>query len=348
MAPLVRRADPAGNRRLRVWIGLGLMLSVRENALPPALIVAGPTCSGKSALALALAGRFGGTVINADSMQVYRELRVVTARPTPEDEARAPHALYGIRSAAEPGSAAWWRGAALDAMQRARAVGQLPILCGGTGLYLSALVQGLAPVPEPGEAARSEARALLAAEGPEALHARLAAVDPATAVRLRPSDGQRLARAWEIWRGTGRGLAAWQATAGVPAPYHFRTIMLDPPRPALRAAAAQRFAAMLDQGAIAEVAALLDLRLDPALPAMRAHGVPELAAFLRHEVSLTEAARLAVLATGRYTKRQATWFRRRPPAPNAPAHMIHARYAGLEQFSASDWLFIENFVIGPR
>jgi tRNA dimethylallyltransferase len=314
---------------------------------PPgrALIVAGPTCSGKSALALMLAQRLNGVVINADSMQVYRELRVVTARPTPEDEALVPHRLYGIRPAAEPGSAAWWRTAALDAMDAARADARLPILCGGTGLYLAMLTQGIAPIPDPGPDARAEARRLLDAEGPEALHARLAAVDPATAAGLRPQDSQRIARAWEVWRGAGRGMAYWQSRPAAPPPWDFRQILLDPPRPELRAAHAERFRAMLDQGALDEVRALLSQSLDPALPAMRAHGVPELAAHLRGETSLAEAERLAVLASGQYTKRQATWFRHRSPVPEHLTHMIHARFAGLQQFSERNWCDIEGFII---
>ncbi len=312
-----------------------------------ALIVAGPTCSGKSALALHLARTRRGTVINADSMQVYRELRIVTARPTPADEAAAPHTLYGVRAATEPGSVAWWRQAALDAMAQARAAGRLPILCGGTGMYLAALVQGIAPVPEPGAAARAEARGLLDSDGPAALHARLAAVDPVTAAALRPNDPQRIARAWEVWRGTGRGLAAWQTLAGDPAPYRFRMLLLDPPRPALRAAIAARFTTMLNHGALDEVAALVAQHLDPALPVMRAHGVPELAAHLRGDIALDEAERRAVLASGQYTKRQATWFRHRAPVPPGDTHMIHARFAGLEQFSEREWADIESFVSGP-
>ena len=213
---------------------------------PGALIVAGPTASGKSALALALAERCGGVVINADSMQVYRELRVLTARPTPAEEALAPHRLYGVRPAAEAGSVAWWRAAALAEMDAARAAGRLPILCGGTGLYLAALIEGLADIPDCGEAARAEARRMLAAEGPASLHAALERVDPATAASLRPSDSQRLARAWEVWRGTGQGLAAWRAAAATArAPWRFSAILLDPPRDALRAAIATRFASML-------------------------------------------------------------------------------------------------------
>jgi tRNA dimethylallyltransferase len=311
---------------------------------PHALIVAGPTCSGKSALALGLAQTLGGVVINADSMQVYRELRIITARPTVAEEALAPHALYGVRPAAEPGSAAWWRAAALAEMSEATRAGRLPILCGGTGMYLSALTAGIAEIPDPGEAARAEARAQLAEFGPAALHAALARVDPATAARQRPGDSQRLARAWEVWRGTGRGLAAWQAQTAEPAPWRFTVIRLDPPRPELRAAIAGRFTAMLAQGALQEVRDLLALHLDPALPAMRAHGVPELAAHLRGEITLQEAARRAELATGQYTKRQATWFRHRPLADQARTHVIHARIAGLEQFSERKLADLISFI----
>jgi tRNA dimethylallyltransferase len=309
---------------------------------PPALIVAGPTASGKSALALDLAERLGGTIINADAMQVYRELRIVTARPTEAEEARVPHRLYGVRPAAEPGSVAWWRGAALGEMAGVR----LPILCGGSGLYLAALTDGIAAIPEVGEAARAEARRRLADQGPAALHAALAAVDPATAARLRPSDGQRVARAWEVWAGTGRGLAAWQAARAERAPYRFSAILLDPPRETLRRAIAERFAAMLEAGAIAEVSALLALGLDAALPAMRAHGVPELAAYLRGEIALAEAQRRAELVTGQYTKRQATWFRHHPLAAPARTHTIHARVTGLAQFSESENGELAKFLRG--
>jgi tRNA dimethylallyltransferase len=307
-------------------------------ALPRALIVAGPTASGKSALALALAERLGGAVINADSMQVYRELRVLTARPTPAEEARAPHRLYGVRAAAEAASVAWWRGAALAEMEAARAAGRLPVLCGGTGLYFLSLTEGLAEIPPVPEAARAEARDLLARLGPEGLHARLAAEDAETAARLRPSDSQRLARAWEVWRGTGRGLAAWQRDAGArtgPAPWRFVALRLDPPRAALRAAIAARWEAMLAEGALEEVRALVALGLDPALPAMRAHGVPELAAHLAGRITLAEAGRRAVLAIGQYTKRQATWLRHHALAASGDSHTIHARIRDSEQFSES-------------
>lgn len=315
--------------------------ALREG-LPRALIVAGPTCSGKSALALDVALRLRGTVINADSMQTYRDLRILTARPSPAEEALVPHALYGVRAATDPGTAAGWRQAALAAMAAARAVGRLPILCGGTGLYLSALTQGIADIPEPSPSARAEARGLLAEHGPAALHARLAEADPATAGTLRPLDGQRLARAWEVWRSTGRGLASWHAVVAVPPPWSFRMVLLDPPRPVLRQAIAGRFAAMLAAGALAEAAALRGL--DPTLPLLRAHGVPELLAHLRGEATLDEAGARVVMATGRYTKRQMTWFRHRPIVDPRHTHTIHSRYAVDTQFSESEWYALLQFV----
>ena len=307
--------------------------------------MAGPTASGKSALALGLAERLGGVVVNADSMQVYRELRVLTARPSPHDEARVPHRLYGVRAAAEPGSVAWWRGVALAAMADATASGRLPILCGGTGLYLSALTDGLAEIPDPGEAARAEARALVAGEGSAALHARLAAVDPATASRTRPGDPQRVARAWEVWRGTGRGLAAWHAgPASGKAPYRFTVLRLDPPREALRAAITRRFAAMLAAGALDEVRALRALGLDEAVPALRAHGVPELSAVLRGEATLDEAALAAMAATLRYTRRQRTWFGARRMAESGRTRVIDACVSDFAQLSERCMADMTNFI----
>ncbi len=325
--------------------GLCNIRGMTTHALPPALIVAGPTASGKSALALALARRIGGTVINADSMQVYRELRVLTARPTPAEEAMVPHALYGVRPAAEAGTVAWWRGEALAAMAQARAAGRVPILCGGTGLYFLSLTEGLAEVPPVAPEARAEARRLLEAEGAPALHARLAALDPETAAALRPSDSQRLARAYEVVTGTGRGLRAWQRAGGAtPAPWRFAAVVLDPPRPALREAIRRRWQAMLAGGAQAEVAALGAQGLDPALPAMRAHGVPELLAHQAGRMTLEAASTRAILNTGQYTKRQATWFRHHALAPPALMHSIHARCEGLEQFSECELAKIIAFV----
>jgi tRNA dimethylallyltransferase len=313
---------------------------------PRALLIAGPTASGKSALALAIAERIGGAIINTDSMQVYRELRVLTARPTPEDEARVPHRLYGVRPAAEAGSVAWWRDTALAEAQAAHDAGRLPILTGGTGMYFAALTDGLSDIPDPGPAARDEARRLLAEQGAAALHASLVHVDPATAARLRPEDSQRIARAWEVWRGTGQGLVAWQSRRLPPAPWDFWAIQLDPPRDTLRDAIAGRFDAMLAAGAIQEVRDLLALGLDPSLPAMRAHGVPELTGYLTGRLSLEEARQRTELVTGQYTKRQATWFRHHTLATLARTRIINARFSDLAQFSESEradlFAFIEN------
>jgi tRNA dimethylallyltransferase len=319
---------------------------------PAALIVAGPTASGKSALAMMLAEHLQGVtgldpvIINADAMQCYRELRIITARPTQQDEDRVPHALYGVRPAAEAGSVAWWRDTALAAMTAARTQGRLPILTGGTGLYFASLTDGLAPIPPPTPAAREEARQLLKDCGPAALHARLAEVDPESAARLRPTDSQRVARAWEVWRSTGRSLAVWQSAASPPAPWRFTAILLDPPRPQLRAAIVTRLAVMLHAGALEEVRALLDLNLDPTLPAMRAHGVPELTAHLRGELTLEQATRRIELVTGQYTKRQATWFRHHALAAPSNTHTIHARISDAAQFSERKypefWEFIKT------
>ena len=317
---------------------------------PFALLVAGPTASGKSALALGLAERLGGTVINADSMQVYAALEVLTAQPSPEERARAPHRLYGVRDPAEAASVAWWRERALAELAAARAAGRLPILCGGTGLYFRSLTEGIASVPEIPLAAREEARALLTAEGPAALHARLAAADPVTAARLRPSDSQRIARAFEVWRGTGRGLADWQREAGSgPAcidgqAWRFAAILLDPPRHSLREAIRRRWEAMLGAGAVEEVRALLARRLDPTLPAMRAHGMPELSAMLAGRLAPEEAGERACLAIGQYTKRQATWFRHQRMAAPSETHTIHARVTDVEQFSKRQSEEIFSFV----
>ena len=308
-----------------------------------ALIVAGPTASGKSALAVALAERLGGVVINADAMQLYRDLRILTARPSDADCARAPHVLYGVLPAAPPANAAWWRGAALAALEEARASGRVPILCGGSGLYLQALIGGLAAIPPVPDAVREEVRARLAAIGPAALHAELAASDPATATRLRPSDGQRIARAMEVRLATGRGLAAWQAEpAAPPAGWRFASILLNPPRAALRAAIARRFDAMLALGALAEARALLARGLDPALPLLRAHGVPELAAHLRGEITLGEAQRRAELVTGQYTKRQATWFRHHRLSTRN--YTINTRIDYFTQFSQRSMADLLNFL----
>ncbi|WP_040508927.1 tRNA (adenosine(37)-N6)-dimethylallyltransferase MiaA [Gluconobacter morbifer] len=310
-----------------------------------AIIVAGPTCSGKSALALRLALRFGGTIINADSMQVYRDLRILTARPDAADEAAVPHRLYGVLDAAIAGSVAWWRTEALAEMDRAWEAGRLPVLCGGTGMYMRALTDGLVEVPDPGEDVRTEARRLVGEIGPAALHERLMAQDPETAGGLRPNDSQRISRAWEVLRGTGHGLAWWRRRPGLPpAACRFISVQLDPPRDRLRTAIGDRFSVMLEEGAQREVKDLLGRGLDPALPAMRAHGVPELAAVLQGDISLEEARDSAVLATGRYTRRQATWFRHHALGKKEDSIISLLRYDAYTQESKSEYEKIENFI----
>ncbi|MCS6921067.1 MAG: tRNA (adenosine(37)-N6)-dimethylallyltransferase MiaA [Elioraea sp.] len=327
--------------------------AVGEVGLPRALIVAGPTASGKSALALTLAERYRGAVINADSMQVYRDLRVLTARPSAEDEARAPHLLYGVRDAAEAADAAWFRQAALAAMGEARGMGRVPILCGGTGLWLEALVRGIGEIPPIPAAIRAEARRLAAELGAPALHARLAERDPETAAALHPSDTQRVIRAWEVLQATGRGLAAWwRGAAHPPAPWLFAHILLDPPRDRVRAAIDARFLAMLERGALEEVRTLLARGLDPALPAMRAHGVPPLAAAIRGELSLAEAVARAQAQVRQYAKRQTTWFRHRKLAPPERTFTIRSWMGAGAQFSeinmAALFSFVDAFLLTPH
>jgi tRNA dimethylallyltransferase len=281
----------------------------------PVLVVAGPTASGKSGLALAAAEEFGGTVINADSMQVYRELRVLTARPSDADEARVPHRLYGILAAAERCSAGRWATLAADAIAEAHGQGRLPIVVGGTGFYVKALISGLSAIPEVAADMRAEAMALYARLGAEAFQAELSRVDPVSAARLRVSDTQRLTRAYEVWLATGRALSDWQGEPAIPPVpgAAFFTIVLDPPRAALNAACDARFEVMLAAGALDEVRALVtqvrDLGLDPGLPALKALGVADLMRHLAGEQSLAAATAAAKLATRRFAKRQSTWFR---------------------------------------
>ncbi|MXV45127.1 tRNA (adenosine(37)-N6)-dimethylallyltransferase MiaA [Saccharibacter sp. 17.LH.SD] len=316
------------------------------NASENAIIVAGPTCSGKSALALHLAKLCCGTVINADSMQVYHDLHILTARPAAEDEAAVPHRLYGVLEASQAGSVAWWRQQALSEMQRCWQEGRVPILCGGTGMYLRSLTDGLVEVPDPGEEARREARTLLEEIGAPALYERLLALDPQTASRLNPQDSQRIARAWEVRIGTGRGLSSWQEEVALPpAPCRFVSVRLDPPRDQLRAAIAVRFERMIRVGALEEVKALLAKKLPPTLPVMRAHGVPELAHVLNGDSSLEEATEMAVRATGRYTRRQATWFRHHALGKEGDSIISFHRFDINEKLLESEIQKIENFML---
>ena len=276
-----------------------------------AVLIAGPTASGKSALALALAEKLGGTIVNANSMQVYRDLRVLTARPTPEEEGRVPHRLYGhVDAATDYSTGQWLRdvGAVLAELARE---GRTAILTGGTGLYFKALTGGLAAVPPIPADIREAVRGRLAAEGVRALYDELCARDPQTANRLMPNDRSRIARALEVMLATGRSLADWHRE-GMPAlvdPARAAKVFITIERQELVRRIETRFAGMLQAGALDEVRTLAARRLDPALPAMKAHGVPWLIRHLNGEISLDEAAAGAVLDTRRYAKRQLTWFR---------------------------------------
>jgi tRNA dimethylallyltransferase len=272
---------------------------------PPVLVIAGPTASGKSALALAVAARHPATVINADSMQLYAELRVLTARPGPEDEVRAPHRLYGVRPATQPCSAAEWADLARAEVERTWGQGRLPVLVGGTGLYLRTLLDGIAPVPEIDEGVRAAVRAMDAGTAWEALRR----ADPAGAARLQASDPQRVKRALEVVLSTGSPLGAWQAmrTGGLGEAADVRAVVVDVPAAELAARIELRWDAMVAAGARGEVAALSGL--DPGLPLMKACGVRPLLAELSGALP-PEAAREAALAeTRQYAKRQRTWFR---------------------------------------
>ena len=278
---------------------------------PTAILIAGPTASGKSALALTLAEKFGGTIVNADSMQVYRDLRVITARPTPAEEARVPHRLYGHVDAGENYSVGRWCRDVGEALNEIAAQGRVPILVGGTGLYFKALTTGLAAVPPIPAEIRGQVRARMASEGAAALHGELASLDPVTAQRLMVNDRSRISRALEVVLATGRSLTDWHRE-GMPAlvdSARAAKIFLTCERKQLVARIETRFAAMLKAGALDEVRALERRQLDPLLPAMKAHGVPWLIRHLNGEISLDEAAAGAIMDTRRYAKRQLTWFR---------------------------------------
>lgn len=276
------------------------------------ILIAGPTASGKSALALALAERLGGTVINADAMQVYRELRVLTARPDADDERRAPHRLYGHVPGAEAYSAARYAAEARAAIAAAEEAGSLPIVVGGTGLYFKALTEGLSPIPPIPDEIRARWRACAGEEGAAALHAILAERDPEMAARLRPTDPQRLVRALEVLEATGTSLARWQEEPGEPVVRveDGRAVVVAPERDVLRQRIDARFDRMMAHGAVEEVRALLQLALSPELPVMRALGVGSLARLIAGEASPAEAAEAAKAETRQYAKRQLTWLRR--------------------------------------
>lgn len=302
-----------------------------------AILIAGPTASGKSALALALAEAIGGEVVNADAMQVYRDLRTITARPTPAEEARAPHLLYGQVDAAVNYSVGHYLRDAAGAIAAAQRRDRIPIFVGGTGLYFKALTQGLSGIPPIAADIREAVRARLAACGPEVLHAELAALDPEGARRLSPRDRVRVARGLEVLLATGRPLADWHRH-GMPALLagkRIAKVFLAPDRAALYARIDARFERMLAEGALDEARALAARGLDPLLPAMKAHGVPWLLRHLRGDIPLAEAAGKAKQDTRRYAKRQFTWFRHQladwpQVAPEGALDWLREALAGVQ------------------
>jgi len=310
---------------------------------PPVIIVYGPTAGGKSAAALTLAERLDAVIINADSMQLYAELRILTARPDPAAEARAPHRLYGSLPAATPGSVAWWRQAALAEIFAAQEVGKRAIITGGTGLYLKALIEGLSPVPPADPAARARATALYAELGGEAFHAALGRRDAAAAARLTPGDRQRLIRAWEVAEATGIPLSDWQTRPRDPGhTFDFRMIGLLPPRDELYARIDRRFVDMLRAGALDEARQFDRLGLSPVLPANKALGLPELRRHLHGEIDLSMATALAQQMSRNYAKRQMTWFRHQLPDATTMPHISHALIA---EFSERNLPEIMSFIL---
>src|SRR6195256_194779 len=313
-APSTTVESSAGSAGLQMRVGKrDMQVNSRENS--KAVLIAGPTASGKSALALQLAQMRDAVIINADSMQVYRDLRIITARPTPKEEAAGPHRLYGHVDAAVNFSAGGWVADAAVALAEVRAQNRLPIFVGGSGLYLKALTRGLSAVPPIPVEVREGVRARLERDGVEALHAELARRDQATAERLKPRDRTRIARALEVVEATGRSLTDWHRDGLPPLlpPGTFTSVFLSPERDELYARIDARFGAMLKAGALDEVAALASRKLDSLLPAMKAHGVPALIRHIAGEITLDEAAMIGRADTRHYAKWQFTWFRHQLP-----------------------------------
>jgi tRNA dimethylallyltransferase len=293
-----------------------------------AVLIAGPTASGKSALALALAEKLNGTIVNADSMQVYRDLRILTARPTPEDEARVPHRLYGHVDAAENYSVGRWCREVAAVLSELAAAGRVAIITGGTGLYFKALTTGLAAVPPIPADIRERVRGRMQSEGVRALHAELIARDPQTANRLMPNDRSRISRALEVILATGRSLTDWHREGLPPIidPARAAKVFITCERKELVWRIGMRFGTMLQSGALEEVRRLAERKLNPSLPAMKAHGVPWLIRHLKGEITMEEAVAGALMDTRRYAKRQVTWFRNQmkdwPWAPAEDAEKV--------------------------
>lgn len=307
----------------------------------PVLVVAGPTASGKSSLAVDAAEEFGGVVINGDSMQVYRDLRILTARPGAADEARVAHRLFGVLDAAEACSVGRWLDMATDEIAAAHGAAKLPIVVGGTGLYLKALLGGLAPIPAVEATIRAESEELYRRLGGEAFREALAELDPGAASRLPAGDRQRLVRAYEVVKATGRSLADWQGDAPAAAAVDaaFGVVILAPPREALYGAIDARFRAMVNGGALDEAAALAARGLDPGLPAMKAVGVRDLIDHLNGAPTLEVAIAAGQRATRNYAKRQTTWLRHQMPF----GEVFDAQYS--ESIKPEIFSFIRQFLL---
>ena len=287
---------------------------------PALYMIGGPTASGKTAAALELAQRVDGVVINADAMQVYKGLPLLTAQPSPEEKGASPHKLFEIFDPSERSSVGRW--AELARVEIAAAVrdGKTPILVGGTGLYFAALLGGLAEIPPIPDAVRLEATGLYIEKGHDAFRSELAKLDPDSAARIKPNDRQRLIRAYEVVAYTGKTLGQWQtegAAQSIEKDFVVERRLLMPERDALYAACDARFLKMIEAGALEEVQRILAQNLDPDLPSMKILGVPELAAHLRGELSLDEATAKAQQSTRNYAKRQCTWFRNQWAACNS-------------------------------
>ena len=309
----------------------------------PVLIIAGPTASGKSSLAMDVAHEFSGTIINADSMQVYRELRIVTARPSEQDEAEIPHRLYGFQSAADVFSAGHWVRLAVNEIKAADKENRLPVVVGGTGLYLKALLEGIVDVPDIPQPIREEVRALHARWGAEQFHQELAKRDPASAAKIPSSDPQRMLRAYEVFLATGKPLSVWQQEQ--PAPplpdWAVASILVLPPRDLLYAAIDRRFEEMVEAGVIDEVAALAAIGLPTDRPALKALGIPELIGHSEGKIPLNQAVRKAQQASRNYAKRQLTWFRNQ----FEQNYTLNAQYS--ESHREKIFSFIRNFLLTP-
>ncbi len=314
------------------------MSATSSTSVPKVIVVAGPTASGKSALGLAIAEGFGGVIINADSQQRYADLRILSARPSAADEARAPHKLFGDLAADESGSAAEWATKAAAEIRCAVDAGKVPILVGGTGLYFRALMEGLSDMPAVPADVRAAAAALRSEIGPAEFHARLAARDPVSGARLAVGDTQRTLRAWEVVEATGKPLSEWQALPGqTPIDAAYFNILLLPPRDELYAACDARLRAMVGGGALDEVRALLAKGLDGSKGAGKALGVADLAATLAGQTSLEEAISSAQTATRQYAKRQMTWFRNQfradlPLSKKLSESLLREIFANIRRF----------------